>query len=47
MPIHHFKTPIELYVKVENSYSEYRNERGQTSCKKQTWSATSILDLVV
>ena len=47
MPIHHFKTPIELYVKVENSYSEYRNERGQTSCKKQAWSAASILDLVV
>jgi glycogen debranching enzyme len=45
-PIHHFGTPIELYVKHENQYMPYQNERGQQACKQQAWSAAVALDLL-
>src|SRR5689334_21989091 len=41
LPIYYFKSPIELYVKKEKEYLEYKNESGQVSCKKQAWSAAS------
>lgn len=46
-PIIHFQTPIELYIKTQTGdYLEYRNERGQTSCKVQAWSAAATLDFL-
>ena len=45
-PIHHFGSPIELYVKHENQYMPYQNERGQQACKQQAWSAAVALDLL-
>lgn len=47
LPINYFKTPIELYVLSENNYAEYVGSTGQESCRKQAWSAASILDLVI
>lgn len=44
-PIKHFQTPIELYVKDEDGYKEYRNADGQVSTRQQAWSAAAILDL--
>jgi glycogen debranching enzyme len=35
----HFKTPIELFSYTEGEYKEYSN-----ACKKQAWSAASMLD---
>lgn len=46
-PIEYFGSPIELYVKdVNGSYMTYLNERGQTGCKQQAWSAAAALDLL-
>lgn len=46
-PIVHFGCPIELYVKENKQYLEYKNEHGQTSCKQQAWSAAAILHMAV
>jgi glycogen debranching enzyme len=44
----HFETPIELYVKTEDGQLlEYMNQRGQTSCKVQAWTAAAMLDFTV
>jgi glycogen debranching enzyme len=46
--LNHFQTPIELYVKSEQGeLLEYKNLRGQTSCKVQAWSAAALLDFTV
>lgn len=47
-PLEFFGSPIELYVKNEDSEDIYlyRNERGQESCLRQAWSAASALDLL-
>lgn len=45
LPILHFQTPIELYVKIDQGYSLYQNRHGQTSCLKQAWSAAALLDM--
>ncbi len=39
----HFKTPIELFAFTDGKYAEYRSPGGQTACKKQAWSAASLL----
>ena len=39
----HFNTPIELFVFWDNRYSDYTSLSGQTACKKQAWSAASLL----
>lgn len=44
-PIEYFNTPIELYIKTVDGYSEYCNTNGQTSCKEQAWSAAALLDM--
>jgi glycogen debranching enzyme len=38
----HFKTPIELFV-YDDTYAEYCGPLGQRACKKQAWSAASLL----
>ena len=43
-PLVHFGTPIELYVKKDDKFLEYKNGEGQTSCKIQAWSAAAALD---
>jgi glycogen debranching enzyme len=43
-PIEYFNAPIELYIKREESYEEYLNEKGQSGCRTQAWSAASVLD---
>lgn len=46
-PFFYFGTPIELYIKKDkNSYLEYRNSKGQVSCRQQAWSAAVALDLL-
>lgn len=46
-PLFYFGTPIELYIKQDdNSYLEYRNSKGQVSCREQAWSAAVALDLL-
>lgn len=42
--IAYFKTPIELYV-YNGRFLEWVSPSGQRACKKQAWSAASILDL--
>ena len=43
----HFQTPIELYIKdAQGNFIEYKNNRGQTSCKEQAWSAAAGLDFL-
>ena len=42
----HFQTPIELFVFTEGSYHEYCSGGGQTACKKQAWSAASLLESI-
>lgn len=44
-PIKHFQTPIELYIKNERGYIEYKNQKGQVSTRYQAWSAAAILHL--
>jgi glycogen debranching enzyme len=39
----HFNTPIELFVYDGDAYGEYRSSHGQEACKKQAWSAASLL----
>ncbi len=46
MPLHHFGTPIELYVKKDNTYMEFHSKSGQVSCKNQAWSAAAALDFL-
>jgi glycogen debranching enzyme len=38
----HFKTPIELFV-YDTTYGEYSSPDGQKACRKQAWSAASLL----
>lgn len=45
LPIEYFDSPIELYVKGDEGYMEYRNSGGQVSCRQQAWSAAVLLDL--
>ncbi|HLC70240.1 MAG TPA: amylo-alpha-1,6-glucosidase [Patescibacteria group bacterium] len=45
--IHHFKTPIELYVYDDEKYSDYHSLTGQSACKKQAWSAAAIVSTTV
>ncbi len=44
-PIEFFGSPIELYIKNEDRYLEFKSASGQVSCKVQAWSAASILEL--
>jgi glycogen debranching enzyme len=39
----HFQTPIELFVFTQGQFKEYRSLSGQGACKKQAWSAASLL----
>jgi glycogen debranching enzyme len=39
----HFQTPIELFVFAEGEYKEYLSSGGQAACKKQAWSAASLV----
>lgn len=39
----HFGTPIELFVYKNGRYEEYCSPTGQKACKKQAWSAASLL----
>ena len=39
----HFKTPIELFAFSNGSYHEYLSLGGQGACRKQAWSAASLL----
>ncbi len=45
MPIAHFGSPVELYVKTDLGYDLFRSESGQTSCLEQAWSAAALLHL--
>jgi glycogen debranching enzyme len=38
----HFQTPLELFV-YNDGFMEYKSENGQTACRKQAWSAASLL----
>jgi glycogen debranching enzyme len=38
----HFQTPVELFVFENGQYHEY-DVKGQKACKKQAWSAASLL----
>lgn len=44
VPLKHFQTPIELYIKKGETFVEYCSSSGQVSCKTQAWSAAAILD---
>lgn len=44
IPIEHFGTPIELYIKNGESFFEY-TRGNQVSCKTQAWSAAALLYL--
>ncbi len=46
IPLLHFGTPIELYIKQRNSFVPYCSPRGQQSCKQQAWSAAAALDFL-
>lgn len=39
----HFQTPIELFVFTNGEYKEYCSSGGQGACKKQAWSAASLV----
>lgn len=39
----HFRTAIELFCYEFDTYFEYRSASGQTACKKQAWSAATLL----
>jgi glycogen debranching enzyme len=39
-----FKTPIELFVYMDDHYANYCSAEGQEACKTQAWSAAAILD---
>lgn len=38
-PMRHFNSPVELFINNGNGYEVYRNERGDTSCMEQAWTA--------
>jgi glycogen debranching enzyme len=42
--INHFQTPVELFS-FDDSYQEYSSDNGQAACKKQAWSAATLLIL--
>lgn len=43
----HFETPIELYVKTDGgTLAEYRSKAGAAGCRKQAWTAASVLEMV-
>lgn len=44
-PFLHFNSPVELYIKNTDGYSQYRSSTGQISCQEQAWSAAAILDM--
>lgn len=47
MPLIHFGSPIELYVKDDLAkYLLYKNSQGQESCRQQAWSAAAAFDLL-
>lgn len=46
LPIHHFGSPIELYMKHELEKYVLYNDNGQESCRNQAWSAAVALDLL-
>lgn len=46
LPLHHFGCPIELYIKNDQGYLEYRSSTGQNGCHQQAWSAAAILDMI-
>jgi glycogen debranching enzyme len=43
----HFNTPIELFTYIDDMYAEYSSPLGQSACKKQAWSAASLLKEIV
>lgn len=46
-PIEFFKSPIELYIPLEDgSFALFDNGLGQISCKEQAWSAAAILEML-
>lgn len=47
LPLLHFKCPIELYVKKDNSFVQFCGPDGQVSCKTQAWSAAAALDFLL
>jgi len=46
LPIDHFGSPIELYMKHELEKYVLYNDNGQESCRNQAWSAAVALDLL-
>lgn len=46
IPILHFGSPIELYMKHEIEKYVLFNDNGQESCREQAWSAAVALDLL-
>jgi hypothetical protein len=46
-PIHHFDSPIELYIEKEGDYLPYKSIYGQSSCMNQAWSAAAIYDVLL
>lgn len=46
-PLAYFNAPIELYIKKDNTYLEYRSASGQVSCRTQAWSAAALLYLTL
>lgn len=45
LPILHFGTPIELYIKDQTGFAEYISPYGQSGCRHQAWSAAALLDM--
>lgn len=43
--IEHFQTPLELFV-FDGEYREYVSPHGQTACRKQAWSAASLVNIL-
>jgi len=39
----HFKTPLELFAYSKGRYCEYKDASGRGACRKQAWSAGSLL----
>lgn len=44
-PLLHFNCPIELYIKKDGNFREYRSLSGQKGCHHQAWSAAALLDM--
>ncbi|MBI2599337.1 hypothetical protein HYW43_00250 [Candidatus Daviesbacteria bacterium] len=47
IPLKHFGTPIELYIKKDGTFLEFCSKSGQVSCKNQAWSAAAALDFLI